>query len=76
MTSKSVTASSKPVHEWQKQILQVQEYKNKQVQNIFDYDDFAYEEHEWDNIPPVVPRFAMHLEKYIEGVTQFCNEIN
>lgn len=28
-----------------------------------------YVSHDWDNIPPVVPRFIVQLSKYMEGVT-------
>jgi hypothetical protein len=30
-----------------------------------------YVSHDWDNIPPVVPRFIVQLTKYMEGVTTF-----
>jgi len=29
----------------------------------------AYVSHDWDNIPPVVPRYIVQLTKYMEGVT-------
>jgi hypothetical protein len=29
----------------------------------------AYMSHDWDNIPPVVPRYIIQLTKYMEGVT-------
>jgi hypothetical protein len=28
-----------------------------------------YHKHEWDNIPPVVPRFVIHLQKYVESIS-------
>jgi len=31
--------------------------------------------HDWDNIPPVVPRFVIHLSKYIEGITDHVKHL-
>lgn len=33
------------------------------------YDWPHYVSHDWDNIPPVVPRYIIQLSKYMEGVT-------
>ena len=39
------------------------------------YNKFAYEKHEWDNIPTIVPRYVIYLAKYIEGISEFCFEV-
>lgn len=39
------------------------------------YNKFAYEKHEWDNIPTIVPRYVIYLSKYVEGISQFCLEV-
>ena len=46
------------------------------VEDCLDYKKFNYESHEWDNVPPVVPRYNVHLEKYINGISDVCNEFN
>jgi hypothetical protein len=28
-----------------------------------------YHKHEWDNIPPVVPKFIINLAKYVRGLS-------
>jgi hypothetical protein len=33
------------------------------------YNKFAYEKHEWDNIPTIVPRYVIYLAKYVEGMS-------
>lgn len=45
------------------------------VESVFHYDIVTFEDYEWDNIPQVVPRFVIHLEKYVQGLSEFCNEI-
>lgn len=32
------------------------------------YKQVRYHKHEWDNIPPVVPKFIINLSKYVEGL--------
>jgi len=39
------------------------------------YNKFAYEKHEWDNIPTIVPRYVIYLSKYVEGLSQFGMEV-
>jgi hypothetical protein len=36
---------------------------------------FAYEKHEWDNIPSIVPRYVIYLSKYIAGISAICKEV-
>ena len=33
------------------------------------YKQVKYKRHEWDNIPPVVPRFVIHLQRYVEALS-------
>ena len=35
---------------------------------------FTYEKNEWDNGPSVIPRFEFQLQRYIRGISSFCNE--
>ena len=46
------------------------------VESCLDYKNFSYESHEFDNVPPVVPRYNVHLEKYVKGLSETCNEFN
>ena len=40
------------------------------------YEKFSYSAYEWDNLPPVVPRFTIHLEKHLAGLTNVVNELH
>ena len=33
-----------------------------------------YHKHEWDNIPPVIPKFIVNLSKYVEGLSDICSK--
>ena len=44
--------------------------------NGLHYEAFVYEGHEWDNVPGVVPRFFLYLEKYMKSVSSIINEFN
>lgn len=44
------------------------EEKLEQVDPIR-YKRVSYHRHEWDNIPPVVPRFVIHLQRYVEAIS-------
>ena len=43
--------------------------EGQRIENPLVYTKIQYPSHEWDNIPPVIPRFIINLEKYMEGVT-------
>ena len=43
--------------------------EGQRIENPLVYSKIQYPSHEWDNIPPVIPRFIINLEKYMEGVT-------
>lgn len=38
------------------------------------FNTFAYEKHEWDNIPVIVPRYIIYLAKYMAGICEICND--
>ena len=37
------------------------------------YAPVGYHKHEWDNIPPVVPKFVIHLSKYVEAMSKHAH---
>jgi hypothetical protein len=36
------------------------------------YKQIKYHKHEWDNIPPVVPKFIINLSKYVQGLSNLA----
>ena len=53
-------------HEWQDQEPFVKFLEKRDLDNPHVYKKLNYYNHDWDNIPPVVPRFIIHLSKYTE----------
>ena len=43
--------------------------EGQKIENPLIYTKIKYPSHEWDNIPPVIPRFIIQLEKYMDGLT-------
>ena len=43
--------------------------EGKRIENPLIYNKIPYPSHEWDDIPPVIPKFIIQLEKYMDGVT-------
>lgn len=37
--------------------------------DVLQYKQIKYHKHEWDNIPPVVPKFIINLSKYVKGLS-------
>ena len=40
------------------------------------YKDFDYQDYEWDNVPKIVVKFLIHLEKYTKGVSKKMYEFH
>jgi len=45
------------------------------LKDALTFEKVNYMTHDWDNIPPVVPRFVIHLSKYIEGITDHVKHL-
>lgn len=63
------------IHEWEKQEKLLEKIEQFQIEDCMSYNKFAYEKHEWDNIPTIVPRYVIYLAKYVEGLSNFCFEV-
>jgi hypothetical protein len=37
------------------------------------YKAVKYHKREWDNIPPIVPKFCINMSKHIEGLSKIAN---
>ena len=64
------------MHEWEKQEKLLEKIEAYKIDNCLVYNKFAYEKHEWDNIPGIVPRYVIYLSKYMMGLVDFCHEMN
>ena len=63
------------MHEWEKQEKLLEKIEKHQLENCLVYNTFAYEKHEWDNIPGIVPRYIIYLAKYMSGICEVTNDI-
>lgn len=55
--------------EWVKNDQLMLRLEGQQIENPLIYNKITYPSNEWDNIPPVIPRFIIQLEKYMGGLT-------
>lgn len=64
-------APTKPrdAREWCHQDEFMLQLEGQRIENPLVYSKLKYPSHEWDNIPPVIPKFIIQLEKYMEGIT-------
>ena len=68
----SVNKLGKPkdAREWTHQDEFMLKLEGQRISNPLVYSKIKYPSHEWDNIPPVIPKFIINLEKYMQGLTE------
>jgi hypothetical protein len=64
------------MHEWEKQEVLLDRIEQQTIADCLEYNVFAYEKHEWDNIPGIVPRYVIYLAKYMQGICAACKEFD
>ena len=60
----------KDPREWMRNDELMLQLEGQRIENPLIYQKIPYPSHEWDNIPPVIPKFIIQLEKYVDGITQ------
>ena len=60
--------------EWQSQDNFIRDLGAEKVDNVLVWRDIAHQSRDWDNIPPVVPKYCIQLGKYMEGVCRILKE--
>lgn len=58
------------MHKWESTEKLLNEWEHQEVGLNFDYKDFDYERDEFDNVPPVVPKFLFYLQLNLKPVTK------
>ena len=56
------------MHKWESQEKLLSEWEAQQLQDQFVYRDFIYKKDEFDNVPPVVPRWLLYLQLNLKPV--------
>jgi hypothetical protein len=72
----SQSSDFKPgLHQWQSQdeFLEVLEEKYVELADPLNYKQVRYHKHEWDNIPPIVPKFCINLSRHVDGLSKLAN---
>ena len=50
------------MHKWESTEKLLTDWEAQMIGENFDYQDFDYQKDEFDNVPPVVPRFLFYLQ--------------
>ncbi len=56
------------MHKWASTEKLLSEWEHQKIGTEFQYKDFAYDRDEFDNVPPVVPRFLFYLQLNMKPV--------
>ena len=63
------------MHQWQSLEKLVKEWNDQEVNDRFAYEEFKYDLDEWDNVPPVLPRFQFYLQNCLKLSIEFAKEV-
>ena len=73
-SSSTDTEFNPTLNQWQSQDQFLKELEQElETVDPLHYRQVKYHKHEWDNIPPVVPKFIINLSKYVEGLSNWAN---
>ena len=63
------------MHKWESVPKLMNEFEHQEINDEFIYDDFKYKNEEFDNVPPVIPRFQFYLQLNIKPLVAFAKEL-
>lgn len=63
------------MHQWESLQKLISTWEDQEVKDRFVYEQFKYEAEEWDNVPPVIPRFQFYTQNCIELCIAFTKEV-
>ena len=61
------------MHNWSSMQKLLEEFENPKIENPFEYEDFSFQREEFDNVPPVVPRFQFYIQARIRPLVEYLN---
>ena len=53
----------------------IKAWEAQEVKDRFVYDAFEYNAEEWDNVPPVIPRFQFYVQNCLQQTIEFTKEV-
>lgn len=63
------------MHKWESVPRLISEFEKQEIGDPFIYDDFKYTLDEFDNVPPVIPRFQFYLQLNIKPLVTYLREL-
>ena len=63
------------MHQWESLQKLVKQWEDQEVKDPFMYEEFKYELDEWDNVPPVLPRFQFYIQNCLKHNIEFAKEV-
>ena len=63
------------MHKWESVPRLLNEFENQDIGEPFVYHDFKYENAEFDNVPPVIPRFQFYIQLSIKPLFIYVKEL-
>ena len=63
------------MHKWESVPKLISEFEAQEIGDPFVYRNFEYKLDEFDNVPPVIPRFQFYLQLNLKGVLPFIKEL-
>ena len=63
------------MHKWESVPKLISEFEAQEIGDPFVYQDFTYKLDEFDNVPPVIPRFQFYLQLNLKGVLPFIKAL-
>ena len=64
------------MHQWESLKKLITSWEEQEVKDTFVYTQFDYKPDEWDNVPPVIPRFHFYLQNCLAKTVEFTKEIH
>ena len=63
------------MHQWESFSKLIKDFEAQEVADRFVYKSFEYKAEEWDNVPPVIPRFTFYMQNCMEKSIEFNKEV-
>ena len=64
------------MHKWESVEGMVHEWEEQEIGDPFVYQDFQYELSEFDNLPPVIPRFQFYIQQYLKPIIRYMKSLH
>ena len=63
------------MHQWESFSKLIKDFEEQKIDDPFVYAKFDYNPEEWDNVPPVIPRFNFYMQNCLEKSIEFNKEV-